>query len=106
MNKQNTNGITKTSSFGSSTNIKEIPSLMNTDSVLPLPTSFNSSASNQTGNNAQILIMCGNICFERMNCDKLFNFFCLYGNVDRVSIQVATSIFKIFLNNYHLKLLC
>ena len=32
----------------------------------------------------QIVLMIYNLSSSRLNCDRLFNLFCLYGNVDRV----------------------
>ena len=34
--------------------------------------------------NQKLIITCLNLNQEKFNCDKLFNFLCLYGNVERV----------------------
>jgi heterogeneous nuclear ribonucleoprotein L len=93
--KFNNYGSSSYSTTSSNSNTKQMPSLMNMESV---PVSNNKSSSNNFNNsinsgsnntNGQILILIGNICFERMNCDKLFNFFCLYGNVDRIKFLIT-----------------
>lgn len=59
---------------------KDLPSLMHdntgyTTDILQPPTN-------------QIVLMIYNLCMDKFNCDRVFNLFCLYGNVDRVCFKL------------------
>lgn len=56
---------------------------MNSDITMP---SSNFNKSNDIQSIDQILMKINNLNTDKVNCDNLFNLFCLYGNVDRVKI--------------------
>ena len=53
------------------------------------------SQSHHAQQSNHIVLMVYNL--ERLNCDRLFNLFCLYGNVDRVSYEFSLNSFLLLI---------
>lgn len=68
--------------------VQSIPSLMMNNIIL--------NANNNTLQQ-KIIITCFNLHPKMFNCDKLFNFLCLYGNVERVNKNSISIIYKLII---------